>query len=409
MEKLLVKYADVILNTCLKVEKNQPLFISANVEVRDFVNILAEEAYKIGVKDVYFDLYDPSLKHLALKYLDVDDLKKMTFWNKEVWNEYAKKGAAFIMLASEMPGLMSDIDLEKLSEMSIYSLNTSKEFDDLREKLQVPWCIAAVPTETWAKKVFPDSQDPVKDLWNKILDICDIKNTDYTKKIKERINSLSKRCDKLNSYDFRKLKYESSNGTSFEIGLPDNHVWCSGKETLTNGKEILVNYPSFEVFTSPDYKSANGIVYASKPLSYQDNIIDGFWIRFKNGKALECKAKKGEQILKSLLSSCKNSNYLGEVALVDYSSKISKSGILFYETLFDENASCHIALGASFSECIKNGTKMTEKELLQNNLNQCLVHVDFMIGTEDLKITGITKENKEVKIFEKGNFTKEFK
>lgn len=409
MEKLLVKYADVILNTCLKVEKNQPLFISANVEVRDFVNILAEEAYKIGVKDIYFDLYDPSLKHLALKYLDVDDLKKMTFWNKEVWNEYAKKGSAFIMLASEMPGLMSDIDSEKLSEMSIYSLNTSKEFDDLREKLQVPWCIAAVPTETWAKKVFPDSQDPVKDLWNKILDICDIKSTDYTKKIKERINSLSKRCDKLNSYDFRKLKYESSNGTSFEIGLPNNHVWCSGKETLTNGKEILVNYPSFEVFTSPDYKSANGIVYASKPLSYQDNIIDGFWIRFKNGEALECKAKKGEQILKSLLSSCKNSNYLGEVALVDYSSKISKSGILFYETLFDENASCHIALGASFSECIKNGTKMTEKELLQNNLNQCLVHVDFMIGTEDLKITGITKENKEVKIFEKGNFTKEFK
>ena len=409
MDKLLIKYADVILNTCLKVQKNQPLLISYNVARRDFVRILAQEAYKIGVKDIYFDASDPYLKHEALINLDEKDLKKTKFWNRQVWNEYAKKGAAFVMLASETPGLMKDVDPDKLSALTIYGYESQKEFDDLRAKSMVPWCIAAVPTIEWAKEVFPDSKDPEKDLWNKIFEICGIVSNDPEKLWDKKITKLSERCQKLNAYKFKTLRYQNSLGTDFEIDLPKNHVWCSGKEKLANKKEVLVNFPTEEVFTSPDCKSARGIVYSSKPLAYQDNIIDEFSIKFEKGEAVECHAKKGQKILENIISGCKNSNRLGEVALVEYDSSISKSNIIFYETLFDENASCHLALGDSFPECIENGPKMSKRELQSNNLNDCTNHVDFMVGTKDLEITGITEDGREILIFENGNFTKEFK
>lgn len=409
MDKLLKKYAEVILNTCLKVQKNQSLFISYNVARRDFARILANEAYKIGVKDIYFEASDPYLKHDALLNLTEEELKKTNFFNRPAWNEYAKKGAAFIMLASETPGLMKDVDPDKMSALTIYGFETRKEFDDLRAKSMVPWCIAAVPTLEWAKEVFPNSKDPENDLWNKIFEICGINSSNPEKLWDKKIELLSTRCQKLNSYKFKTLRYKNNAGTDFEIDLPENHLWCSGKEKLANKKEVLVNFPTEEVFTSPDCQSARGVVYSSKPLAYQDNIIDEFYIKFDKGVAVECHAKKGQKILENIISGCTNSNRLGEVALVEYDSAISKSNITFYETLFDENASCHLALGDSFPECIVNGPKMSKKELKENNLNDCTNHVDFMIGTKDLEITGITKDGQEIPIFKNGNFTKEFK
>lgn len=403
------KYANTILKICLKIEKNQPLFISANYERIDFVRLIANTAYELGVKDIYFDLTDVILKHDALKNLEFEDLKNMSFWNKEKWNEYAKKGAAFVMLASETPGLMKDIDPKLLSDLTIHAFNTRKEFDDLRDKAMVPWCIAAVPTESWAKKLFPSSETPVEDLWNKIFEICNINETNPEEIWNKKIETLSKRSEKLNSYNFKTLKYTNSLGTDFEINLPDNHLWCSGKSVLTNGKEILVNFPTEEVFTSPTNDSANGIVYSAKPLAYQDNVIDEFWIKFEDGIAIDCGAKEGEEVLKNLIASCENSNRLGEVALVEYSSSISESQIVFYETLYDENAACHLALGAAFPECVQNGTEMSREELNDKKLNDCTNHVDFMIGTKDLNILGITADGEEISIFEEGNFTELFK
>ncbi len=408
MKELLKKYASTILNTCLQVQKGQPLFISANYERVDFVRIIANEAYKIGVTDIYFDLTDVYLKHEALVNLETEELKGMQFWNKEIWNEYAKKGAAFIMLASETPGLMKDVEPQKIGELTIYAFNTRKEFDDLRDKSMVPWCIAAVPTEAWAKKLFPKSLNPVDELWDKIFEICHIKEENPEEIWNQKIAGLNERSKKLTSYQFKKLKYINSLGTNFEIGLPKNHLWSSGKETLINGKDVLVNFPTEEVFTSPTNDSANGIVYSSKPLAYQDNVINNFWIKFENGLAVECGAEEGEEVLKNIISSCENCNRLGEVALVEYDSSISKSGLVFYETLYDENAACHLALGASFPECIKNGPKMTKEELLENKLNDCTNHVDFMIGTKDLEIVGITEHNEEIIIFKNGNFAKNF-
>lgn len=409
MNELLIKYAKTILSTCLKLKENQPLFISANYERRDFVRIVANEAYKLGVKDIYFDLTDVNLKHDALANLELEDLKKLSFWNKEKWNEYAKKEAAFLMLASETPGLMKDIDPKKLSDLTIYAFETRKEFDDLRDKSLVPWCIAAVPTESWAKKLFPKSITPVEDLWNKIFEICHITEENPELIWNEKISKLSERCKKLNSYEFKELKYQNSLGTDFKIELPENHIWASGRETLVNKNEILVNFPTEEVFTSPTNDSATGIVYSSKPLAYQDNIINNFWIKFEQGKAIEWGAEEGRETLDNIINACEGANRLGEVALVEYDSSISNSNIIFYETLYDENAACHLALGASFPECIKNGPEKSREELNKLKMNDSTNHVDFMIGNSDLSIIGTTKTGEEIKIFENGNFTEAFK
>ena len=404
MEEKLKKYASVILESCLKVEEGQPLFISANKEVSDFVRIVANKAYELGVKDIYFDIVDVYLKHDALVALDYEDLKNMSFWNKDKWNEYAKKGAAFVMLASENPGLMNDVDQEKLSKLTAYALSTRKEFDNLRDKLIVPWTIAAVPTESWAKQVFPNSSKPEEDLWNKIFEICAIDQEEPEKIWDEKISLLQERCNKMNELKLKKLTYKNSLGTDFSIELLEKTIWCSGREELVNGKSVLVNYPTEEVFTSPSMNSANGIVYASKPLSYQDNLVKNFWIRFENGKAVECSAEVGEETLKNLIKSCENADRLGEVALVQYDSPISNSNVLFYETLFDENAACHLALGDSFNECLEGGIDMNKEQLLEEGLNKCDNHVDFMIGTSDLSIIGETYGGETIEIFKDGNF-----
>lgn len=408
MNELKEKYAEMILNVCLLVKENQPLFISANSEVSDFVRIIANEAYKIGVKDIYFDIVDSNLKHDMLKNLELEDLKNTQYFNRSIWSEYAKKGAAFVMLASEMPGLMNDIDSEKQSKSLVYSLESREGFNDMRDKSMVPWCIAAVPTLSWARKVFPESEEPVNEMWNKIFEICGVTKENPELELNNKLNKLSERKDKLNSYKISKLIYTNSIGTNFTIELPNNVLWATGREKLVNGDEVLVNFPTEEIFTSPNYESANGIVYSSKPLSYQDHIIDKFWIKFENGIAIDCGAEEGLETLQSVINSCENSNRLGEVALVPYDSPISNSNTIFYETLFDENAACHLALGNSFPECIENGVNMSKEELIENKLNQCKNHVDFMIGTDDLNIKGITNTGEEIDIFVNGNFSELF-
>lgn len=406
MEKLMRKYAEVLLKTCLKVEENQPLFISFNTERLDFVRIVSEEAYKIGVKDIYFDMSDPYLKHEALKYLEIEDLKQLSFWNKEMWNVYARKHAAFLMLASETPGLMKDIDPKKMSELIRYSQETREEFEAYRDKSELAWCIAAVPTKAWADELFDNNENSVNMLWNKIFEICSIDQEDPVKIWNDKLALLKKRASKLNEKKIKTLIYKD-NKNNFKIDLPVNHNWTSGCERLANGKEVLVNFPTEEVFTSPDCRSAEGIVFSSKPLEYQGVILDNFQIEFKDGVVTNFKAEKGEETLKEMINICENSNMLGEVALVPYDSPISNTNMVFLETLFDENAACHLALGDSFTECINEvGTK--EELFNKFNMNNSKSHVDFMIGTKDLNIKGITQDNKEIDIFINGNFTEEF-
>lgn len=395
------KYANLLLNTCLKVDKDKPLFISVNIERIDFARIVVNNALKLGIKDIYMDIVDPYIKHDALLNLSLEELKKNQYFDRSIWNTYAKNGAAFLMLASEMPGLMNDVDPKKLNDITTYMHETRKEFDELREKGLVPWCIAAVPTLLWAKEVFNNSSNPVEDLWNKIFEICYVTDNNPEEKLNKKLERLENNARLLNEYNFKSLRYINSLGTNFTIGLPENHIWATGYSNI-NGKKILVNFPTEEVFTSPDRRTANGIVYNAKPLCYQDNLIDDFNITFKDGKVVEVHAKKGEDVLKELISSTPNMDALGEVAIVEKTSSINITNLIYYETLFDENAACHLALGDSFPECLKNGEKTPKKELYELGLNDSLNHVDFMIGTNDLNIIGITFDNKEIPILKDG-------
>ena len=396
MNELMEKYAKVLLETCLKIEKNQPLFISFNIERLDFVRVVAKVAYTLGVTDIYFDMSDPYLKHDALISLEVEDLKKLTFWNKEIWNEYARKHAAFLMLASETPGLMKDVDPKKISEMIRYSMETRKEFEDFRDKSEL----------AWADELFEKNENSVELLWNEIFKICSIDKENPVEIWNEKLNKLKLRAKKLNEKNFKTLIYKD-NRTNFKIDLDKNHLWASGCELINNKKEVLVNFPTEEVFTSPDCRSAEGIVFSSKPLEYQGVIIDNFSIEFKEGKVVQVKAEKGEDTLKEMINICENADMLGEVALVEFNSPISQTNRVFLETLYDENAACHLALGDSFTECIN--VNESKEDLFKNyNMNKCDSHVDFMIGTKDLNIKGITHDNKEIDIFVNGNFTEEF-
>ena len=408
MKEKLYKYADVLLKECLKLKQNQPLFISVNIERNDFALIVAELAYQMGCKDVYIETTNPYEKYLTLKYLEPTEMKKMTIWKKEKWNEYAKKDAAFLMLVSENPGLMKDIPTDKVVEMTNFSLQNRKDFNEARNKQSLAWCIGAVPTLSWAKQVFPKEKDPLNKLWNCIFKTCNLTEENPVEFLKEKMNTMRKRAEVLNNYRFTKLIYKNKMGTNLTIGLPKNHLWCTAEQELITGTTIIPNYPSEEIFTSPDMNEVNGIVYASKPLCYQDVLIDDFYIEFKKGKVVNAKAKKGNDTLQKLLKSCKNIDYLGEVALVPYDSPISNLNMIFYETLFDENAACHLALGDSFPECIKDGEAKTKEQLLKEGLNNCDNHVDFMIGTKDLEIIGLTEDKKEIIIFEDGNFSKLF-
>ena len=409
MKELLIKYADVLLKICLKIDKGQPLFISYNIEREDFVRIVVNEALKLGVSDIYLEGIDPYIKHDLLLNVETEELKKNTYFNKSIWNKYAKKNSAFLMLASETPGLMKDVDSDKLKELTKYSYETRKEFDELRDKGELAWTIAAVPTKEWANTLYPNHLDAEEELWDNILEICHITDDNPEKYWIDKIKKLNERAKKLTERQFKKLVYQNNMGTNFSIELPKNHIWASGSSLLKNGKEVLVNFPTEEVFTSPTNDSCEGIVHSSLPLSYQDIIINEFYIRFEKGKVTSYGALEGEETLKNMIEVCENSNRLGEVALVPFDSPISNKNQIFLETLYDENASCHIALGDSFPECILNGTYM-DKDMLEKeyHMNKCDSHVDFMIGTKDLNIKGITKDGKEVPIFISGNFSIEF-
>ena len=392
------KYAELLIKRCLSIKKGQPLLITAPIDAIDFVRVVAKVALESGVKDIYYDLDDEVLKHDLLKYLDKKDLKNHKFFNKKIYDEYAKKDAAFLMLCADNPDLMTDIDDGKIGYSAKISRTTKPLYKKRQLNNEIPWCIACVATDSWAKKVLPNSKTPREDLWKLIFKMCLVNKENPIKEWDEKIKNNTKLVNKLNKLNIIKLKYKNKLGTDFEIGFNKN-IWCGAGAKTKDGRKVIVNMPTEEVFTTPNKYTANGIVYASLPLVYNGSLIEDFFIEFKDGKAINYGAKKGESVLKTILE-IKNGNYLGEVALVDSSSPISKSGILFYDTLYDENASCHLALGEGFTECI-----IESKDLDSIGVNKSDTHVDFMIGTPDLEIIAECNNGKEVTIMKNGKFT----
>jgi len=398
------KYAELLLKKCLNIKKGQPLVITCPLECYEFVRIIAKHAYEMGVFDIYFDFTDSYLKYYQLKNFNDDELENSPLWNKKIYDDYAKKDGAFLMLSAEESDVFIDVDSERLAKANQISRTSRPIYKEKQGKYEVPWCIAMVSTEMSSKKVFPDDENSKNRLWNEIFKACLVDRENPLEEWENKKRKNKKNVDKLNELKLKKLHYTNSLGTDFSVELGEGAIWCGADEEMPDGTPLIVNMPTEEIFTSPLRDSTNGIVYSSKPLVYNGILIDEFWLKFENGKVIDYDSKIGKDVLKTLIDFDEGSSYLGEVALVEYDSPISNSGILFYNTLFDENAACHLALGIGFPSCYKDGVNMTKEELLNVGVNQSNEHTDFMIGTSDLKIVGTCFNGDEVIIFENGNF-----
>jgi len=403
MQEMLRKYAKLLLEKCLCIKDGQPLLINAPVEVYEFVRILTEEACLCGVRDIYYDWYDDQNKHSELKYFNNQDICNSKFWDKSIYNEYAKRDGAFLILVSNSNINMDDITEEKMMVASRNSLITRGEYRKLQENNEIAWCIAAVATKEWANLVFNNKLNDTTSLWNKICEICLVNNDNPNDLWNDKMKVNHLMCDKLNSLRIKELHYKNSLGTDLVIGLDRDALWCGGWSIIKD-RELIVNMPTEEVFTTPNKFLTNGVVYTSMPLVHQGVLIKDICLEFKNGKVINYSASEGVSELKNIITLDDEALMLGEAALVDKNSLIKKSGLLFYETLFDENAACHIALGCGFKECLKNGNGLTSEELEDKGYNKSRNHVDIMIGTDDMNITAVTYDGKEIKIFDNGTF-----
>ena len=397
------KYAELLLKKGVCLEKNQPLVLVAPIEAIKFVRVLTEVAAQMGAGEIYYDWEDDYLKHTSLLYFDKNKIENSLFWNKTIHDIYANKNAAFLYLISANDNIMSDISNEKMNISRKKSIETREIYRNLQEDNKISWCIASVATKDWAKLIYPKEKNALEKLWNTIFDICLINDDDSIKNWNNKLARSEELSKKISNMNIKSLHYKNSLGTDLTIELAENNIWCDGS-SIINGKKLLVNIPTEEVFTTPNKYKTNGIVYCSKPLVHNGIRIDNIKLVFKDGKVIEYDSTTGKEELGNIINYDEDSSRLGEAALVDYNSKISNSNILFYETLFDENAACHIALGAGFKECIDNGSNLTEEELDKIGYNISKEHVDIMMGTKDLNITATTYDNKTIELFKNGSF-----
>lgn len=406
MTKMLEKYAKLAVKKGVNLQKDQVLLINTPVECVDFARAIAKVGYEEGAKEVVVHYGDQNIQRLKLENASIDTLKNVPNWVAESYNSYAREGCCVISISASDPDGYKGIPMEKISAFQKSRQLALKEYYDYSMSNKIRWTVVSVPTEAWAVKVFKDSnsKDAVDKLWEVIFEVVRLNNDDPIKAWDEHNKNIAKKLEFLNEYKFKKLHYKNSQGTDLTIELPKDHIWLGGAEKCSSGIEFNANMPTEEVFTLPKRNGVKGTVTSSKPLSYSGNLINNFSLTFEDGKVVDYKAEEGYDTLKDLLESDEGARYLGEVALVPYDSPISNSNIIFYNTLFDENAACHLAFGRSYPICLVNGENLSTEELLDKGANDSIIHVDFMIGTKDLDIVGYTSENKEIKIFTNGNW-----
>ena len=405
MQERLKKYAQLIVKCGLNVKAGQEVIIRCELDQPDFVALCVEECYKCGASKVKVEWAHMPITKLHYTYRSLESLSEVTDVEKAEWERKVEKLTCMLWLDSEDPDGLNGTDNEKISKANMARYPFIKPYrDKLENKYQ--WCIAAVPGKEWAKKVFPDLpvDKAMEKLWDAIL-LCSRIDDDPIKAWKVHNENLAKRCKFLNEHKFEKLEYKSANGTDFVVGLnPKGRFTGGGEWTLGTKIYFNPNIPSEEVFTSPMKGIADGKVVATKPLSYQGKLIENFWVRFENGKVVEVGAEKNQDLLEKMVKMDEGASYLGECALIAYDSPINNTGILFYNTLFDENASCHLALGRGFNECLEGFENMSVEECEKAGINSSMIHVDFMIGSKDMSIVGVMKDGKKIPIFKDGNW-----
>ena len=401
---VLREYAKLIVRTGLNVQKGQTVLVLADLDQPEFVQMVVEEAYKAKAKKVMVDWNYQPLQKVHVRYQSVKTMGTVLEWEKAKQEYYCEELPARVYIMSEDPDGLRGINMEKVSKARQMSYPILKPYRDRRENKD-QWCIAAVPGKAWAKKVFPElrTSAAMEKLWEVILS-CSRVNEDPVKAWEEHNADLAKRCEYLNSLNIRSLHYTADNGTDLTVGLIPESRWRGGGDTSLQGIYFNPNLPTEECFISPMKGQAEGIVYSTKPLAYRGQLIENFSFRFENGKVVEAKAEKGEELLNTMISMDEGAPYLGECALVPQHSPICESGILFYNTLFDENAACHLAVGMGFADSIVGFEEKTLEECREMGINDSMIHEDFMIGCDTMNIDATCADGSTVAIFRNGNW-----
>ena len=406
MNEKLREYARLLIQVGLRVQRGQRLVISSPVECAFFARMCAEEAYAIGCKEVVMNWHDDAMARLKYLHADVSIFDEVALWRSHFFNDPALEGAAYLAISASDPENFKGVDTNRIIRAQQASGKALKDFDRLQMSSGFPWCIASIPIPSWAKTVFPEvsEEQAMEQLWDAIFQAVRVSGDGTAvEKWEQHLATLHQRLETMNRLNFKTLHYTNALGTDLTVELPEGHIWEAGDDITLSGQSFIANIPTEELFTAPLKTGVNGVVYSSMPLVHDGAIIDKFHFVVKDGKIVEAHAEKGEETLKGAISVDEGASYFGEVALVPYDSPISNQKILFYNTLFDENAACHIAFGEAYP-CLEGGKKMSKDELKAHGLNDSFTHVDFMIGTADLSIVGTTHDGQQVPIFVDGNF-----
>ncbi|MBL0846674.1 aminopeptidase [Mammaliicoccus fleurettii] len=404
-EKQLQKYAELLVKVGLNVQEKEPVYIQASIDASEFVHLVVEEAYKVGASDVKVKYKDDRISQLKYQYESEEFFEDVKQYDIDERMDYLNRKAAFLSIISSSPDSLKEADPKKISKAMAANGKAFKDYMVAVQSDHMSWCVASYPSVGWAKMMFPelDDQEAVNKLLETILKTVRVDQEDPVKAWEEHDRLLHEKANYLNQKKYKSLHYKSE-GTDLTIELPTGQYWSGASSINSKGNSFVANMPTEEVFTAPHKNGVNGTVSNTLPLSYSGNIIDDFTLTFKNGEVVDYKAGVGEEILKSILETDEGAKRLGEVALVPVDSPISNMNTLFYNTLFDENASCHIALGSAYAFCIEGGKEMSAKELAENGLNDSTTHVDFMIGSKSLSIDGVLENGVKEPVFRDGNW-----
>ena len=405
LEKNLEKYAELAVKVGVNIQPMQTLVINAPIETAPFVRKIAKKAYGCGAKNVHIEWSDEECT--LIKYLNAPDeaFNEYPMWLAKGYEDMAKEGAAFLSIYAQNPDLLKDVDPKRVANAQKSSGIARKKWREYVSADKCRWSIVSVPTKEWSAKIFPgfSEEERTQKLWDAIFKVTRVDQEDPVESWKKHTDDLKNRMNFLNEKKFKKLYFKSPK-TDLTIELPKDHIWSGGASQDPNGIDFIANIPTEEIFSMPSKFGVNGVVSSTKPLIYGGNTIDNFTITFKDGKIVEFTAEKGYETLANLIDTDEGSHYLGEVALVPFKSPISDTNIVFYNTLYDENASCHLAIGSAYLGCIENGVNMSKEEKEASGVNDSLTHVDFMVGSSDMNIIGETYDGASIDIFKDGNW-----
>ncbi|OUN85202.1 aminopeptidase [Gemmiger sp. An50] len=407
-QELLNKYAAFTVQVGVNVQKGQTLIIRCPVEGAYFGRACMEAAYKAGARDVVIRWEDEKAARIRMELGEEEALSETKPYELRSYLDYAESegGCCLLAIHASDPEIFKGLDTAKINRVSLAKQEAMKSWREYTMKDRVQWCVVAIPTPAWAASVFPGlAEDEAQEkLWGAIFDVCRVTGGDPVSAWKEHVAKTSACRDKLNELQLESIHMTSSNGTDLTVGLAEGHTWEGACSKAENGAVFIANVPTEEVFTAPHRERVNGVVKGTKPYVYNGQLIEGFSVTFKDGVVVDYSAEKNAELLGQLLDSDEGARRIGEIALVPASSPINRSGLLFYNTLFDENAACHIAFGAGYPTTVKGGAAMTTEELLACGVNDSAIHEDVMVGAEDMTITGLTKTGETVTIFENGEW-----